>query len=916
MSYIPAENLHLVSDALIDFPRPDSLAQTLLRTWLQEQGVQASPHDIDVVTVHYQLEPIGEGRGHFRENAVISQKMNLVEALLGNWQGETASGFGGFHYGDWAGTAPSGALTLVERLEPESELSNYSAYEVFNGLYLRQDPEHYSPANLLAVRAEALQGFIWSLHFHTLYKDKLDHYWKSRLTSYQRATKINLIAACNHQVRQGSLSEEGRRMVWEAAGIARHPGQPVKASMLNVYGYVSTSILKLHAAHTALVVLYIPGNSSPLLEFVDATAMQHWFAQQCQAADKRAALLQLFSPADWPDGLDYSGLRTALTGLGLYPYPHRLGKNHPGLATSGFWKPADIIDYRADHYSPPISEELFGYLAQRQQQRSYADADSQIVSNHQIDKARWTSYLNVTMTMLAPIAMVVPALTPFLLLGGLTQFGLGMDKAINGRSLEEKADGAAEQGFGLFNALPLIGNAISRPTALFSYCRPGFVSFSDLLPAEDGFAESIPLEDLSSAEEALPAEAAFREQAVLPCSATSTVVVRVDENLRHRFAAWLKTDEGLENHWVLYEARSDSFIKTTDLKQANPPRWAVDAEHPFALIRLEDDARQATDTQRMITLRALNIHVNLPIDYSVFDTLEREPLERLITSVWVGNRRMDATFIEAISHNAKALRTSQYRYQLLLSRQDMPNFNYNVGMLAAKAPNLQILTLEEQPFFLEFERSPYYVQYQAALVGDGKGTTLFSSASDILRYRVLKYFGGLYIDADDTLLLSDSKTPRELPLEHQDLRCSRDGLVLSPPVSNDQLGMYIKYNNSLIGSHAGNPTLDSISDEILRRYRLEPGFYSSRPNADIDPVGLNRFTRRLSMLTGPGVLNDVIDQKLPELRQLREICNLLVSPLYDAHQIVDLKKLHELLKHHAGLGEVAQIGRAHSWLVH
>lgn len=49
-------------------------------------------------------------------------------------------------------------------------------------------------------------------------------------------------------------------------------------------------------------------------------------------------------------------------------------------------------------------------------------------------------------------------------------------------------------------------------------------------------------------------------------------------------------------------------------------------------------------------------------------------------------------------------------------------------------------------------------------------------------------------------------------------------------MSNDQLGMYVKFNNSMIGSLPGNPTLDAVSDEILRRYGMEPEFYNSRPD--------------------------------------------------------------------------------------
>nr|WP_192938577.1 hypothetical protein [Pseudomonas putida] len=147
MRPIPPTNLDLVRQALHDIPRPDLLANEKLSAWLAERGFTDSPLDIDVITFHYQTEPLGEGRAYTQDNAVITQKLNLVEALLSNWQGESAAGYGGFHYGDWAGIPPTGTLNMVERLEPLGILSNASPYLVFNGLYRRTQPARYAPTH-------------------------------------------------------------------------------------------------------------------------------------------------------------------------------------------------------------------------------------------------------------------------------------------------------------------------------------------------------------------------------------------------------------------------------------------------------------------------------------------------------------------------------------------------------------------------------------------------------------------------------------------------------------------------------------------------------------------------------------------------------------------------------------------------
>ena len=908
MPHLTPSPADLVREALDGFPRPDQHAETLLKDWLHERGVSTAPRDIDVVTLHYQSAPNSRDSG-WHDNAVVSQKMNLVEALLSNWQGEPAEGYHGFHYGDWAGLAPSHTARLVDHLHRPGALSNYSEYLVFNGLYTHRAETEYSPSNHIGIRAEDFQDFIWNLDFHQHFKQSLDRYWQHRMPLYQRALKISLIAACNKQVEEGSLSEQGRRLAWQALGLIRQRGATLQASLLNVYGYTATAILCLKHSNSDFTLLYLPGNASPLHEFADQSAMKHWFAQQCQDSARRTALLDCFARADWPDGLDFSGLETALQGLGLYPKPHRLSSNHSGLATSGLWQPNEMINYKADKYSPPIQGDLFEYLAKRYKDRAYQDADQQIISNQQIDKGKWGRYLNVAIALLAPVVLVVPELTPLLVAGGLAQFALGLDQAINGKMLADKAEGVVNQTFGLFNALPLAAGILSGPEAIFRYRRPGCY----MSPRLRELLEQAPRTSSPPAElELPPAELAFRQDEVVSATAGAALSTHIDAEFTPRFSALLDEATGPVNAWVYYDLDSDSFIKVDELALLNPPRWITTSNTASALVR-RPAGRTVTDRQRMRSLHALGIRLDLPIELAPPDNVTRTAIPRLISSLWVGDRILDGAFLAALQHNAQVVSASHYRYQLFLSRMNPQAYQNNRALLMAKAPNLIVRPLEDEPFFQHFERSPYFAQYQAAIEGNGGAATNFSSASDILRYRLLNEIGGIYLDADDRLMPSPSVKGREHLLGQLELRASARELLLAPPVSNDQLGMYFKYNNSLIGSHPGNPTLEAISEEILRRYAQDPTFYDVRPDPDLQPMAFNAYARRLSRLTGPAVLNDVIDQQLPSLRQLRELCVLVTSPLRDLHQTLDLSQFVKLVHSQLPLGKLAEIGHAHSW---
>ncbi|BBH45118.1 dermonecrotic toxin domain-containing protein [Pseudomonas sp. KU43P] len=907
MNFIPPENLRLAREALVGLPRPDSLARQLLNEWLKKQGVALPPESIDVVTLHYQLERQQDdaGKPFVRENAVIMQRMSLIEALLGNWQGESTATFGGFHFGDWAGIAPSSSVNLVTRLKPLDLFSNGSPFIVFNGLYQRTEPASYGPHNRVQIRAEDFQSFIWGLHLHNRYKTSLDDYWNTHLTLYQRGLKISFIAACNKQLLEGSLCEQAKRLAWQAADlIPRSPSTQV--SMLNVYGYASSSILCIRDTASGLTLLYLPGNTSPFHEFIERKAMKAWFAEQCQNPSKRQALLQAFSPLDWPDGLDFSGVRTALTGLGRFPAAHHFPVNHPGFATSGIWDPQAIVDFQPDKYSPHIGDDLFHYLARLQKQRSYQDANSQITTNHQIDKAQWVSFLNLAMTIAAPLVLVVPELTPMLVIGGLAQFSLGMDRVVNGRSLEEKAEGVTDQVYGLFNAVPTAINLARASRDLFSWCRPDFAVPSRLRSLMN---QSTP--DEADAIEMQPAQSAFRQAPQLSDAQLASVVARVDASLEHRFIGYFHDGQEIVSEWVKYEISSNSFIRTRDALLAQPPRWVPGGD---ALVPLEAPERLVSNAQRMATLRTLGINLQLPIKLAAYDLLQCTPIPRLITSVWVGDRLIAGEFLDSLVHNAQAAKDSGYRFQLLLSRMNRGAYEANFAQLTDKAPALEVLPLEDQSFYQTFLKSPFYHQYQSAIEGNGGTATNFSSASDILRYRVLHHFGGLYLDADDRLLVTVHNQQSHVPLLDTELSTTQDGLLLAPPVSNDQLGMYIKYNTSMIGSHAGNPTLDTISYEMRRRFDLAADFYQHRPDPTNAPTAFSTYTRRLSQLTGPGMLNEVIDQHLPWLSQLREICNLLASPIHDIRQTVDLSEFMQRIHAYAPLDRVARIGQAHSWL--
>lgn len=913
---INSAGIQYVRDHLAHFPRPDLDAKRALRDWASNRGITLDPDQVDVVTLHYR--PDG-AQGY---QAVITQRMSLTQALLGKWQGESDNDFFGSLFGaPWAGHFPAGPLKIVNRLPQQPVVDNSAAYGVFNGVFQRTQPARFDPSTYIKLPIEELQRFIDDSDFHAYYTQNLDIYWRVHAGSHRLSCKLAFIAACNKQVAEGSLSDAARKLAWRAAGLMPR-GRGIRLSTLTVYGYASTDLLYMNDARSDLTLLYIPGNSSPLLEFASEVALKDWFGEQCKDPVKRQALKQHFNLADLPDGLDFSGLETALSGLGDYPAIHRLSSNRPGFTTDGRWSPRDYVNYRPGKYNPKLTGDLFEALTQRQKERSYADADFIITSNSELTKAKWRGYLNSALNLLMPLTFVVPELAPLLALGGVAQLSLGLDQAINGKTSQEKAEAVSDIAYGLFNASPLAVGAVAKGSGLLRFEIEGFVPPSRIndqwgYPLSPMNAPRLP--EVEAAQFFHFSETIEPLDAIAPFERPVTRKTRYDGQPDHLQALTVLSDGEVKELNLIYDVDLDLFFDSRDVNEVDPPHYRATVGTPF-VDSIDPATHLATNASRTATLRTLGVDLPLPAQIPV-PVRGLQPIPKTLSSLWIGDKAISEKLIENLGNNVKLLKNSGYEYRLFLSNNNPTVYAENVSQLSRKAPDLVVLPLEEQPFFNAFKQSRYFEQYQAAVDGNGGVATNFSSASDVLRYPMLHHEGGLYMDVDDEVLTPGSGrfgcigfgACAAQPIEQVTLATTEDGLLLQPAMSNQRLGMNQQYNTSMIGSHAGNPTLVAISDEMHARYQTNRDFYQSRPNQAEDPSGFSAYAKRLNRLTGPGLVTDVIDRLLPDLYRLRQFRLLYSMAQTNANHFVDLSAWAEAELELLPLSRFARVGGLHSW---
>ncbi|MDH0300275.1 MULTISPECIES: DUF6543 domain-containing protein [unclassified Pseudomonas] len=893
-----------VRSHLANFPRPDLEAAKAVRQWGKDRGMALDPDDTLVATLHYRADGAKGWIG------IVAGQMSLAQAVLGDWQGESANDvFGDLLGGPWAGELPASGITVVDRLAPHSPWLPGADHAVFNGLFRRSSPQRYDASTHLPVSAEAFQSFVWHLDFRQRYKSLLEHYWADGLEHYRLAAKIGFIAACNKQVSEGSLSDVGRRLAWQAAGIAkRGPGYQARA--MNIYGYAATDLVLISDSNTGPVLLYIPGNASPLHEFADRRALKAWVGAQCRRVETREALRGHFALADTPDGLDFSGLDTALEGLAIYPAIHRLPPERPGFTTNGAWPPLTYVNYRPGKYNPALRGDLFLALAKRHKQRSLADADFVITSNNDVLKARWRGYLTSAINLLAPLVLVVPELAPLFAAAGTAQFGLGLDQAINGKNANAQAEGVAQASYGLLNAVPLALEGVAKAKVLFRIKSDNFV-----FPSRVNDQLGYPLSPVSPPH--LPdidvAEFFNDPDAIAPLAggdpAVAGSIVRVPRyDGQHDL---LNASIGGYNAEMVYDLERDAFLFEDDVNAVEPPCYIAQAGQKD-LIHIDAATRQVTNTMRERSLRALGIELSLPVELPAPPTGERLPIPKKISSLWVGDQHIDERLLNNLGLNVQCLKDSAYQYRLFLSKATPAAYEENVRALAEAAPGLTVMPLEDQTFFQAFRQSPAFEQYQAALDGNGGVARNYASASDVLRYPMLAQEGGLYVDVDDTFLAATGERAGAA-IDTLDLATTQDGLLLPPPMSNEKMRMNCLFNTSLIGSHAGNPTLALIGEEMRVRYLAERDFYESRPSLADDPDGFYRYAGRLSRLTGPALLTDIVDRQWPRLRTLRQVVNLYSMPQVNATQFLDITAVTQTVHDELPLNRVAKVGGFHSW---
>ncbi|WCM49072.1 hypothetical protein OH720_18900 [Pseudomonas sp. WJP1] len=540
----PVLSLHMRDELknIVDIALPQSPGQFGEHSIKEKWGTNIDPQTALLVTLdyHYQGHPAQDGI----EQGQVARSQSLLQALLANYQTVEDGRFAETALGLYTQPDIGPCVRIVENVD---EFANHGSgnHQTYEGIYRQTVPQTYGPLTQIDVRPADFKRWVWELDLQELYKTYLDQAWPSNeviaaASPYplRTSTKTAFVMMAWLQRHERRLSEKGLALAMQAAGLpADQPWETltleqlkaptrmppkVTASRLKLYRYTATDIWMFRDAASDRVLVYIPGNSSPLHEFTNVSQLHKWMVKQGAAEDTKQALATHFSEDDRQDGTFHAGVLTALDGMAIYPKKHWLTNNAGFFNNDGYWDPAAYIGFDDQALTTDPYAQLV--LTMKQAAR---DSVITIRDDAQVNRDNLSAVVEPLVQWVnrfGPLALFVPGGEGLLALAGLIDAGYGLDEAVNGETSSQRKEGVTRLVFGLLNALPLAGagaqDSVERvDTGALIPREPGPV----VPPVEDGVKAEAGMSRLQLMRGIGPSVASFSDEVLVQIGKVSTV---------------------------------------------------------------------------------------------------------------------------------------------------------------------------------------------------------------------------------------------------------------------------------------------------------------------------------------------------------------------------------------------------------
>ena len=469
--------------AALDIALPQTPGQFGEHLIKEKWGQGIDPQTALLVTLDYNY------KGHPAENGIeqgqVASSRSLLQTLLSNYQTVGDGRFAETAFGLYTPPDIGPAVRIVKNVDEFADhgSGNHQTYE---GIYRKTTPQVYGPSTQINLRPADFKKWVWELELKSLYEGYLGQAWPAddvlvaaEPYALRTSVKAAFVMAAWLQFHEQRLSPKGLELAMHAAGLPAdqpwetltteqlqaptHAPSSVRIGRLKLYRYTATDIWAFRDTSSPRVLLYIPGNSSPLHEFADAVQLHQWIAAQGRVSEARQALAAHFAEDDREDGTFHAGVLTALDGMALYPAKHWLTNNAGFFNNDGYWDPDEYIGYD----DPASDTDPFAQCVLTMKQAAGASIKS-IRDDAQVNRDNLSAVVEPLVQWVnrfGPLALFVPGGEGILALAGLIDAGYGIDQVVNGKTSSERSEGVTRTVFGLLNALPIVAEVAKKGDA-------------------------------------------------------------------------------------------------------------------------------------------------------------------------------------------------------------------------------------------------------------------------------------------------------------------------------------------------------------------------------------------------------------------------------------------------------------------
>jgi hypothetical protein len=292
--------------------------------------------------------------------------------------------------------------------------------DLFTGIYTQDATGRYFNEHN---EVRLLSSKLWDIAYYELdiqksYSEALQTFWSKNTTRYTQLMRDAYVFSAYRQYHHGLLNQAQYQLAMSL--LSPNQANETNVFRFDVYGYDATDILLIESKHGKGGLIYIPGAPQPFYAFSSERQLKKHLFMTLKDPNNRQDLQKHFSLYLRQDGTSYSGVDSALKGFATQKWSedYLMMKRHS------------------------ITGNIFARLTEQMKARLVSDGDTMIKSNQEAQRDYVLSVAYSAMTVLPIVDFIAPEIgLPLNIALGASQFGLGIDKAINGDTQQERLKG-------------------------------------------------------------------------------------------------------------------------------------------------------------------------------------------------------------------------------------------------------------------------------------------------------------------------------------------------------------------------------------------------------------------------------------------------------------------------------------------